>query len=144
LAIITNVPGIFSKKSIFTFFLCGAITLHSWAFKPDITTGCKVVAEQQSNPSSIDAIHAAYCLGVLDGITSSILKRQSDAPLPDPCFDKQRISPYKLARQVVVVLSDKPELVEMAHRSAKDRGSMAAYVALALTNQCSGTANKPK
>lgn len=106
------------------------------AFTPDLVKGCKVIAEAQKNPSTSDAIHAAYCLGVLDGIFTVLSKQQTRVPLPDPCFSKRLIPPSELAGQVVRVLTEQPKISEMAKKAANDRGAMAAYLALAVTNKC--------
>lgn len=106
------------------------------AFTPDLVRGCRVIAEAQKNPSTSDAIHAAYCLGVLDGILTVISKQQTSVPLPDPCFTKRLIPPNELAEQVVRVLTEQPKISELAKNAANDRGAMAAYLALAVTNKC--------
>ena len=109
---------------------------YAVAFKPDLIRGCKVIAQAQKNPSTADSIHAAYCLGVLDGIFTAISKQQSAVSLPDPCFSKTLIPPSELAAQVVRVLTEQPKITELANTVANDRGAMAAYFALAVTNKC--------
>lgn len=106
------------------------------AFTPDLVRGCRVIAQSQKNPSTSDAIHAAYCLGVLDGIFAAVSKQQTGVPLPDPCFGKALVPPSELAEQVVRVLTEQPKVSELAKRAANDRGAMAAYLALAVANKC--------
>lgn len=111
------------------------------AFTPDLVRGCRVIAEAQKNPSTPDAIHAAYCLGVLDGIFAVVSKQQAGVPLPDPCFSRTSIPPSELAEQVVRVLTERPKISELARNAANDRGAMAAYLALAVTNKCGAKRN---
>lgn len=106
------------------------------AFSPNLISGCKAIAEKQKNVSGREAVHAAYCLGVLDGIVTVLSKQQTGVPLPDPCFSKTILPMDELAGQVVRVLTEQPKIVELAKRSASDRGSMAAYLALAMANRC--------
>lgn len=106
------------------------------AWTPDLVRGCRAIAEASKNTSKDDAIHAAYCLGVLDGILTTVSKQRTGVPLPDPCFNQALVHPGKLAEQVVRVLTAQPRLLEVAKSSANDRGGMAAYVALAIENKC--------
>ena len=73
---------------------------------------------------------------MLDGIFTVLSKQQTGVPLPDPCFSKKIIPPSELAEQVVRVLTEQPNISEMAKKAANDRGAMAAYLALAVTNKC--------
>jgi hypothetical protein len=107
------------------------------AFTPDVVRGCKVIAQAQKNPSAADAVHAAYCLGLVDGIFTSISKQQTATPLPDPCFNKTFIPPSELAEQVVRVLTEQPKISELGRTAVNDRGAMATYLALAVANKCS-------
>lgn len=115
--------------------LFGVVTSAS-AFTPDVVRGCTVIAQAQKSPSTGDSIHAAYCLGVLDGIFAAVSKQKMDVPLPDPCFSKTLTQPSVLAAQVVRVLKEQPRISEVAKTAASDRGAMAAYLALAISNKC--------
>lgn len=126
------------------FFLSTFVSPCSWAFTPDLIRGCTAIAEERKSTLGEDAVHAAYCLGVLDGIMTATFQRQKPVPLPYPCFDKQSIMPSEVARQVLSVLRAKPELIELARRSAGDRGAMVTYLALAVSYQCSSSTNGPK
>jgi hypothetical protein len=109
------------------------------AFTPDVVRGCTVIAQAQKNPTTADALHAAYCLGVIDGIFASVSKQQTGVPLPDPCFAKVSMQPSELAMQIVRVLKEQPRISELATSVASDRGAMAAYLALAMSNRCKST-----
>lgn len=124
------------KILITTLLLCSIVSTATQAFSPDLIRGCKTIAEERRNTTGTDAVHAAYCLGVIDGIMAATLKRQSANPLPDPCFDKPSIKPNELAQQVVSILSERPEIIELARHSANDRGAMATYLALAISYKC--------
>ena len=113
----------------------------SWGFTPDLLRGCTVIAEQRKNSQGDDAIHAAYCLGVLDGIMTSTFQRQNPSPFPYPCFEQQTITPNEVAKRVVFLLKAKPELIEMARRSASDRGAMATYLAIAASYRCASSSS---
>ncbi|MCV2439858.1 hypothetical protein [Paucibacter sp. DJ2R-2] len=58
-----------------TAILC--FTPAASAFAPDLIRGCKVIAAMQKDATPADAIHAAYCLGVLDGILAAVSKKQT-------------------------------------------------------------------
>lgn len=113
-----------------------SLSTSTHAFKPDIVRGCRTIAQAQKNVSSPDAIHAAYCLGVIDGIITARSKQQFPVPLPDPCFYKALVPPKELAEQIVRVLTEKPEILELSRRVANDPGAIAAYFALGLENKC--------
>lgn len=123
LAVLVCVIGTFSTTSVS-------------AFTPDLIKGCSIIANGKKDTSGMDAVNAAYCLGVLDGILASTFKRQINSPLPDPCFDKRTIQPSEIARQVVLILNAKPELLEMSRRMAADRGGLATYLALSFSYKC--------
>lgn len=115
------------------------------AFTFDLIKGCTLIAQgAKLSASSPDAVHAAYCLGVLDGIFASRSKDQTGVQLPDPCFSKAQSQPAELAGQVVSVLEQKPRLLEVARATASDRGAMAAYLALAIANRCSSSPQPAK
>lgn len=123
---------------------CSIIPKTSLAFKPDLISGCRAIAEERKNTTEVDSVHAAHCLGALDGIMTSTLKRQNPVPLPDPFFNKRSITPSEIARQVVSVLRARPEIIELARRRAANRGTMAIYLALAVSYQCNTSASGSK
>jgi len=122
-------------RRIAAMVVCGLVTSAS-AFTPDVVRGCTVIAQAQKSPSTGDSIHAAYCLGVLDGIFAAVSKQQMNVPLPAPCFGATPILPSELAGQVVRVLKEQPRISELAKIAGSDRGAMAAYLALAISNKC--------
>jgi hypothetical protein len=66
------------------FFLSTFVSPCSWAFTPDLIRGCTAIAEERKSTLGEDAVHAAYCLGVLDGIMTATFQRQKPVPLPYP------------------------------------------------------------
>ena len=114
---------------------CGAAT-NSFAFSPDLVKGCKIIAEGRKDTKPDDAIHAAYCLGVLDGIFASVSKNKNKTPIPDPCFTERFVDTKEMAGNVVKVLEERPKILEAARKISGRTESMASLIALSIAYQC--------
>lgn len=119
------------------FFLVLAFTSGTaWSFTPDLIKGCEVIAEKRSSVRGMDSVNAAYCLGVLDGILTVTQKNQMPMQILDPCFSKRELAPAELAKDVVRILRERPEILEISRSSTTDRGGISAFIALAAAYPC--------
>lgn len=80
----------------------------------DLLAGCEsVVASDQEGPDDLDpvqAIKTGYCLGTLQGITTSVLVAQGDGFAPHICYPAAGVRIRDLATVTVDFLRRNPQL----------------------------------
>lgn len=108
----------------------------AFSFSPDLIKGCKVISEERKDASLEEAVHAAYCLGVIDGIFTVVSRNQTRTPIPDPCFTQKYQEPKDMAANIVKTLKERPKILEAARKISGRPGAMASFFALSIAYQC--------
>ena len=125
----------YQNKLISTAVFCCAAT-NAFSFSPDLVKGCEIISEGRKNTKPEDAIDAAYCLGVIDGIFATVAKNQNKIPMPDPCFTERLVDTKEMAGNVVKVLAARPKILEAARKVGGRSESTAGLIALSIAYQC--------
>lgn len=99
---------------------------------PQLLRGCEVLGNLQKTEGPEDAVHAAYCLGLIDGVANhSYLAKVKPVGIPQFCPPDTFPDPREIAARVANTIKSK----NLGRTESYGRGT-SGMVALAMNYPC--------
>lgn len=124
-------------KNIAVAFAALVIVVPSFAQQPktnapQLLRGCEVLGNLRETKGPEDAVHAAYCLGLIDGVANhAYLAKVKPVGIPQFCPPDQSPDPREIAARIANTIKAR----DLSRTESHGRGT-SGMVALAMNYPC--------